>query len=71
MSSFDQFERLLYRLPTFWTVEGYAETRNRHGRRIFEYMTAKLSDGLFTQKQLLFDKECKIPIFLADLGGGL
>jgi CRISPR-associated protein Cas5t len=68
---FKHFEGLLYRLPTFWTVEGYAETRNRHGRRIFEYMTVKLSDGLFTRKQLPLDKECNIPIFLADLGGRL
>jgi CRISPR-associated protein Cas5t len=69
VSGFDQFEGLLYRLPTFWTVEGYAETRNRHGRRIFEYITVKLSDGLFTRKWFLFDEACRLPVFLADLEG--
>ncbi len=67
ISDFSQLEGLVYRLPTFWTVEGYAQTRNRHGRRIFEYMTAKLSDGLFSQKRFLFDKKCGLPVFLADL----
>jgi len=68
-SDFDQFDGLIYRLPTFWTVENYAETRNRHGKRIFDYMTAKLSEGLFTGKRFLFDRDCKLPVFLADLGG--
>jgi len=66
---FNQFEGLRYRLPTFWTVENYTATRNRHGRRIFEYITAKLSDGLFTRKRFLFDGEGMLPIFLADFEG--
>ncbi|MGC9056760.1 MAG: type I-B CRISPR-associated protein Cas5b [Candidatus Saccharicenans sp.] len=69
LAKFEQFEGLLYRLPTFWTVEDYDKTLNRHGRRIFDYITAKLSDGLFTQKHFLFDEECKLPIFLADFAG--
>jgi CRISPR-associated protein Cas5t len=68
---FDQFEGLRYCLPTFWTVEDHAETRNRHGRRIFEYITAKLSDGLFTRKRFLFDEACRLPIFLADFEAAL
>lgn len=69
MSDFDRYEGLLYRLPTFWAVEDYATTRNRHGRRIFEYITVKLSDGLLKGQRLLFDRECNLPVFLADLGG--
>jgi len=68
-ADFERLEGLLYRLPTFWTVENYAETRNRHGRRIFEYMTAKLSDGLLTRKRFLFDEVCSLPIFLANFEG--
>jgi len=68
-SDLDRYEGLRYRLPTFWTVEDYATTRNRHGRRIFEYMTVKLSDGLFKEKKFLFDKECNLPVFLANFGG--
>jgi CRISPR-associated protein Cas5t len=68
-SDFDCYEGLRYRLPTFWTVEDYATTRNRHGRRIFEYMTVKLSDGLLKDKIFLFDKECNLPVFLANFGG--
>ncbi|MGC9093867.1 MAG: type I-B CRISPR-associated protein Cas5b [Bacteroidota bacterium] len=68
-SNFNEYEGLLYRLPTFWTVEDYATTRNRHGRRIFEYMTVKLSDGLLKEKKFLFDEECALPVFLANLGG--
>jgi CRISPR-associated protein Cas5t len=66
-SDFDHYEGLRYRLPTFWSVEDYATTRNRHGRRIFEYMTVKLSDGLLKEKKFLFDEECYLPVFLASL----
>jgi CRISPR-associated protein Cas5t len=66
-SDFDHYEGLRYRLPTFWSVEDYATTRNRHGRRIFEYMTVKLSDGLLKEKKFLFDEECCLPVFLASL----
>jgi CRISPR-associated protein Cas5t len=64
---FDRYEGLRYRLPTFWIVEDYATTRNRHGHRIFEYMTVKLSDGLLKEKKFLFDEECRLPVFLASL----
>ena len=73
VSDFNCYEGLRYRLPTFWTVENYATTRNRHGRRIFEYMTVKLSNGLFKEKKFLFDKDdkkCSLPVFLANFGGG-
>jgi len=63
---FNQFEGLLYRLTTFWIVEDYDKTFNRHGRRIFEYIPAKLSEGLFSRKKFLFDEDYKLPIFLAD-----
>jgi CRISPR-associated protein Cas5t len=69
VSDFASYEGLRYRLTTFWTVEDYATTRNRHGRRIFEYITVKLSDGLLKGKKFLFDKECNPPVFLAILGG--
>jgi CRISPR-associated protein Cas5t len=71
-SRFEDFDGLLYRLTSLWTVENYAETLNRHGRRIFTYITAKLSDGLFTDKFFLFDddKDWELPVFLADLGDG-
>jgi len=68
-SDFDRYEGLRYRLSTFWTVEDYAATQNRHGRRIFEYITVKLSDGFLKEQRFLFDRECKLPVFLADLGG--
>jgi CRISPR-associated protein Cas5t len=69
VSDFDCYEGLRYRLPTFWTVEDYATTRNRHGRRNFEYMTVKLNDGLLKEKTFLFDKGCSLPVFLANFGG--
>ncbi len=69
VSDFKHYEGIYYRLPTFWTVENYATTHNRHGRRIFEYITVKLSDGLFKEKTFLYDKKCKLPVFLADFGG--
>lgn len=68
-SSFTNYEGLIYRLPTFWTVEDYTHTPNRHGRRIFEYITAKLSDGLLVGKNVLFDKESRLPVFLANFIG--
>ncbi len=67
VSDFDRYEGLRYRLPTFWTVEDYATTQNRHGRRIFDYITVKLSDGLLREKRFLFDKECNLPVFLAEI----
>jgi len=69
ISDFEEMEGLQYRLPTFWTVEDYDKTSNRHGKRNFEYIKVKLNDGLFTYKKVLFDEECHLPIFLADFGG--
>ncbi|MBC7360793.1 MAG: type I-B CRISPR-associated protein Cas5 [Candidatus Aminicenantes bacterium] len=69
LTAFEHFDGLVYRIPTFWTVENYNSTFNRHGRRIFKYMTTKLSDGLFRQKYFLFDTEINLPVFLADFGG--
>jgi CRISPR-associated protein Cas5t len=69
LTKFEEYEGLLYRLPTFWTVENYNNTLNRHGKRIFDYISAKLSDGLFKEKYFLFDEVCKIPVFFADFGG--
>ncbi len=61
------FAGLAYRLPTFWRVAGFEQTRNRHGRRIFEYVTAILNEGLFTRVEFLFDEACRLPVFLAEL----
>jgi CRISPR-associated protein Cas5t len=69
LTKFEKYEGLLYRLPTFWTVENYDNTLNRHGKRIFDYISAKLSDGVFKEKYFLFDEVCKIPVFLSDFGG--
>jgi CRISPR-associated protein Cas5t len=69
VTDFSQYEGLMYRLPTFWTVENYMQTRNRHGRRVFDYITAKLSDGLFTHRKFIFDEYSNLPVFLADFGG--
>ena len=69
LTKFEKYEGLLYRLPTFWTVENYDNTLNRHGKRVFDYISAKLSDGLFKEKYFLFDEVCKIPVFLCDFGG--
>ncbi len=67
VSSFDGFDGLLYNVPTFWTVADYEQTRNRHGQRVFEYIRAKLNDGLIKGCTFLYDEEQKLPIFLADL----
>jgi CRISPR-associated protein Cas5t len=65
-TDFDQFEGLSYKLPTFWNIEKYKETLNRHGRRIFDHIKVKLSDGLLTKKYFCFDEEFQLPVFLAD-----
>lgn len=64
--AFSRFEGLLYNLPTFWTVRDFEETLNRHGQRIFEYMRAKLNDGLIMGSTVVYDAEVELPIFLAD-----
>ncbi|MCS7158698.1 MAG: type I-B CRISPR-associated protein Cas5b [Blastocatellia bacterium] len=68
--TFDGFEGLLYNVPTFWTVADFERTRNRHGHRVFEYIQAKLNDGLITNQSFLYDKELNLPILLADFGAG-
>ncbi|MEM4722090.1 MAG: type I-B CRISPR-associated protein Cas5b [Candidatus Methanomethylicaceae archaeon] len=68
-STFNDFQGLLYNIPTFWTVADYDRTLNRHGQRVFEYIRAKLNDGLITGCKFLYDEESKLPIFLADFGG--
>ncbi|RMH33372.1 MAG: type I-B CRISPR-associated protein Cas5 [Acidobacteria bacterium] len=73
--NYGAFEGLLYRLPSFWTVADYEQTRNRHGQRIFEYVSAKLNDGLFggmlflcdeVKRSFLYDEDVKLPVFLAN-----
>jgi CRISPR-associated protein Cas5t len=63
---FEKVEGLLYNLPTFWSVEGFKQTLNRHGPRNFEFMRTKLNDGLFIGQSFLFDEQLKLPVFLAD-----
>lgn len=63
--AFGDIEGLRYQLPTFWEVEGFKESLNRHGRRIFQYLPAKLNDGVLTNCKLLLDNG--FPVFLADL----
>lgn len=66
VSTFKEFQGLRLRVPTFWTVVDYDRTLNRHGQRDFEYIPAKLNDGLITGCQFLYDEDCRLPIFLAD-----
>lgn len=63
----DNFEGLLYNLPTFATIENYENTFNRHGKRHFDYVRTKLNDGLIKEEKILFDNETKLPIFLGEL----
>jgi CRISPR-associated protein Cas5t len=65
----DKFEGLLYNLPTFSTIAGYKENYNRHGKRTFDFIRAKLNDGLIIGQKLMIDKELNFPIFLGDLNG--
>jgi CRISPR-associated protein Cas5t len=67
-SNFDGFDGLLYNVPSFWTVADFEQTRNRHGQRVFDYVRAKLNDGLITNQSFLYDKDLNLPIFLADFG---
>jgi CRISPR-associated protein Cas5t len=60
---------LLYRLPTFWRVQDFDTTLNRNGVRNFDFVTAKLNDGLLVNQRLLIDDSIGqngIPVFLAD-----
>jgi CRISPR-associated protein Cas5t len=66
---FDNFEGLLYNLPTFATIEDYENTFNRHGKRHFEYVRTKLNDGLIKEEKILYDTETRLPIFLGELNG--
>lgn len=65
----NNFEGLLYNLPTFSRIEGYEKNYNRHGKRTFEYVRTKLNDGLIIGQKLMIDKELNFPIFLGDLNG--
>jgi CRISPR-associated protein Cas5t len=68
-SSFATIDGLLYRLPTFWRVQDFDRTLNRHGIRNFDFISVKLNDGLLVNQQLLIDETVKpngIPVFLAD-----
>jgi len=65
----DNFEGLLYNLPTFVTIENYEQTFNRHGKRNFRYIRTKLNDGLIKGQEFLLDREAGIPIFLGDFNG--
>lgn len=68
-NSYNTVDGLLYRLPTFWEVEDFDRTLNRHGIRNFDFISAKLNDGLLVEQQLLIDTSIGrngMPIFLAD-----
>jgi CRISPR-associated protein Cas5t len=59
---------LLYRLPTFWEVQDFDKTLNRHGIRNFDFIPTKLNDGLLVNQQLLIDSKIGrngMPVFLA------
>jgi CRISPR-associated protein Cas5t len=64
--NFNQFDGLLYNIPSFWEVSGFDETLSRHGERVFDYARTKLNDGLLKENVLLLDTEDNFPIFLAD-----
>jgi len=64
---YQHYNGLNYRLTTFWDIQDYEKTHNRHGLRIFNYLPVKLSDGVFTNFEFYFDKEHQLPVFLADL----
>ncbi len=70
-SSFFNFEGLIYKLTTFWKIQNFENTYNRNDQRYFNYITAKLNDGLImTNKSLLYDYELEVPIFLASFSNG-
>jgi len=64
---YQHYNGLNYRLTTFWDIQDYEKTNNRHGLRIFNYLPVKLSDGVFTNFEFYFDKEHQLPVFLANL----
>ncbi|MBX6380694.1 MAG: type I-B CRISPR-associated protein Cas5 [Thermoflavifilum aggregans] len=67
-SDFHQFQGLLYRITTWWEVQDFEKTYNRHGYRNFQYMPVKLNDGLFVRQQFMIDEQHKnFPVFFADL----
>lgn len=65
--SFGEYEGLFYNLPTFAYIEDYEQTFNRHGKRSFDTMRTKLSDGSFKDCSYMWDKKEGLPVFLADL----
>lgn len=64
---FHSFRGLSYRIPTFCEVEGFQKTYNRHGYRVFKYITVKLNEGVMLNSSFLYDKDIGLPIFLAEL----
>jgi len=64
---YQDYNGLNYRLTTFWNVQDYNITQNRHGLRIFDFMPVKLSDGIFTGFEFYYDKKHQLPVFLANL----
>ncbi len=71
LNIFNSVDGLLYRVPSFWTIEGYEKTFNRHGIRNFDFILAKLNDGLLTNQTFLFDIHTRLPIFFADFNKGV
>lgn len=64
--SFEGFDGLFYNVSSFWYIADYAQTRNRHGQRVFDYVKTKLNDGLIVNQPCLYDEELNLPIFLAN-----
>ena len=64
--NFDSINGLMYNLTTFWDVVDFDKTYSRHGERNFNYIPAKLNDGLLKGCNFLIDEEQSSPIFLAD-----
>jgi len=63
---FDTIEGLRFNLTTFWDVADYETTQNRHGTRIFQYLSTKLSDGILTNTEFWRDPCHHLPVFPAD-----
>ena len=68
----NNYDGLLYNLPTFATIKDYETTLNRHGERSFEYVRTKLNDGLIKEEKIMLDMSDEnniLPIFLGELNG--
>lgn len=60
--AFNSVQGLVYNLPTFYRI--------KNGTREFDYVKVKLCDGDFGGIATYFDCADKVPVFLADPGGG-